>query len=87
LMPLILGKAKPHPRTFFWRSKTQDAVRSGPWKYLRDPEREHLLNLDEDIAEKNNLAAQHPEKLKELKSLFKKWEAEMQPRPTIWGTH
>ncbi|NQT81836.1 sulfatase-like hydrolase/transferase, partial [bacterium] len=24
LMPLILGKAKPRPRTFFWRSKTQD---------------------------------------------------------------
>ncbi len=86
LMPVILGKEKPHPRTFFWRTKTQDAVRSGPWKYLRDGEKEYLFNLDEDIAEKNNLAAQYPERLNELKALFKAWESQMQPRPTTWGT-
>jgi len=86
LMPVIFGKAKSHARTFFWRTSTQDAVRSGPWKYLRVGKQEYLFNLDEDIAEKNNLAPQHPEKLKELKAMFKNWESQMERRPKTWGT-
>ncbi len=35
-----------------------------------------LYNLKDDIGEKNNLAAKHPEKLKELAAQWDKWNAD-----------
>jgi arylsulfatase A-like enzyme len=78
---------------FFRRCKhqsiRQSAVRQGDWKYLRsykhlgggmfspDKYTEALYNLKDDIAEENNLAETNPEKLKALRELLEKWEAEM----------
>ena len=38
-----------------------------------------LFNLRDDIGEENNLAASHPEKLKELQAAFAEWEEGTQP--------
>lgn len=61
----------------------QSAVREGDWKYLRtykpvgsNDYREALFNLGDDIAEKNDLAASHPEKLQAMSDLLEEWEAE-----------
>jgi len=78
---LLLGKSEARGRdNFLYRN---NAVRQGKWKYLkakhdiygyaRDKERkevEELYDLDADIGERNNLAAKHPEKVKELKKLM-----------------
>ena len=78
---LLLGKSKEGARdTFLYNN---NAVRQGRWKYLRaehkvpgyarDKEREQveeLYDLEADIGERNNLAAQHPEKVRELKKLM-----------------
>jgi arylsulfatase A-like enzyme len=39
LLPVLSGRASPHPRKLFWRFKSggQRAVRDGDWKYLRSP--------------------------------------------------
>jgi arylsulfatase A-like enzyme len=68
--------------------KAQWAVRSGPWKLIanvKDPrtgdaltaddKKFFLSNLDMDVTESQNLAAQYPEKVAELKAIHDEWYA------------
>ncbi len=62
----------------------QSAVRQGDWKYLRTYKplgtgkyQSTLYNLKDDIAEKENLAASSPAKVKAMSNLLEKWEFEM----------
>ncbi len=80
---LLLGKkAKGARQTFLYRN---NGIRRGKWKYLkakhnvygyaRDRKREQveeLYDLDADIGETNNLAAENPELVAELKQLMDK---------------
>lgn len=74
--------------TFYWTTGDQKrwAVRQGPWKLLKnpidptdkypiDPERDSLflVNLENDISEKNNLTAQNPDMVKSLSDLYYQW--------------
>lgn len=74
---------------------SQWAVRKGPWKLIGnvvepsgkgakiDLPKLFLVNLEEDIAEQNNLAESNPKKLQELLSLHNTWlksvQSEMKP--------
>jgi len=51
------------------------AIRQGPWKLLEYFEDNHieLYNLDNDLAEKNDLARRMPEKAKELRKRLNQW--------------
>jgi hypothetical protein len=44
-----------------------------------------LINLSEDIAEAKDLAADRPEKVKELQALYDKWNAEQAPARWLPG--
>ncbi len=82
IWPLLTGKCKQTPyQAFFYYDRDQlQAVRSGKWKLHLPLEKRfishakdktfaidaELYNLEEDIAEKNNLAEQHPEIVKQL---------------------
>ncbi len=69
-------------RTFFWRTSNRvqaEALRQGDWKYLKTNEGEFLFDLKNDPTETRNLAGEHPEKLKELKSEFRKISGTMLP--------
>ena len=44
------------------------AIRKGQWKLVDD----ELYNLETDLEEKNNVAPEYPEKVKELRALLKK---------------
>jgi len=62
----------------------QSAVRQGDWKYLRTYSKRDnskfaaaLFNLTDDIAEENDLAASHSEKMAALSNLLDQWAAEM----------
>jgi arylsulfatase A-like enzyme len=86
---LLLGKSETGSRDNFFYVY---AYRKGNWKYLaaehnmfqyaRDNERkieEELYDLSVDISETNNLAAQNPEKVKELRALMEKEKEGLDP--------
>lgn len=98
LLPHLLGqKSTPAHEMLTWRFGSQIAIRMGDWKLLKGrteggiganagtatTEGAKLFNLKEDIAEKNDLAAKHPERVKELAASWNKWNSELPP--PAWG--
>jgi len=68
---------EPHER-LFWRMGRRKAVRSGPHKLLTsNGERFELYDLDADISESKDLAAEKPELVKALKAALAEWESEL----------
>jgi arylsulfatase A-like enzyme len=83
LLPYLTGEKsdKPH-ETLYWRYGDQWAVRHGDWKLVSGPGGDtngELHNLADDISEANNVAADNPDKVKELKALWDEWNAEQAP--------
>ena len=86
LLPLITGGSLPE-RPLFWHyphyhnggAKTYSAVRLGDWKLIEQLEDNslELYNLKEDIGETHNLAAEKPEKARELFTLLDNWRKEV----------
>jgi arylsulfatase A-like enzyme len=79
--------ARPH-ETLYWRFGQQWAIRHGDWKLVvsnepmklaRKDKPASLFNLADDISEAKDLAADQPEKVKELRALWEKWNAQQQP--------
>lgn len=76
LLPFLTGNnpARPHS-TLFWRFNVVAAVRDGDWKLIRIQGAPPLLfNLANDLPEKNNLAADHPDKVRDLLDKLAEWE-------------
>ncbi|MDP0491933.1 MAG: sulfatase [Verrucomicrobiota bacterium JB023] len=76
LKPLLSGEGSIPERALFWHyphfgnqgGEPSSIIREGDWKliqYLEDGRLE-LYNLAEDIGEQNNLAEEHPDKVKDL---------------------
>ena len=67
LVPYLNGSidGRPHD-TLYWRSGPNWAIREGDWKLIHAGERDWLYDLAEDIGEKYNLAADHPEIVERL---------------------
>ncbi len=81
LMPFLTGRSKgaPHDR-LFWRVCERSGARVGDWKLVRNGDgTEKLFNLAEGIAERRDLAASHPDKLKELQDAYKEWDSKNVP--------
>ena len=98
LLPYLTGKLTGTPHeALYWRLFAHLAIRKGPWKLVKSAEGPllnadtsnpdlsgaQLFNLVEDIAEKNDLAAAHPDKAKELADDWLRWSKEM-AKP-LWG--
>lgn len=81
LWPVLTGDGLKD-RPLFWRFWGQSAVRLGDWKLLFAGDHEWLFNLSEDPGETTNLAAEHPEKVRELKTLLVDWEKGNAPART-----
>ncbi|MEW6358432.1 MAG: sulfatase [Planctomycetota bacterium] len=95
LAPLMSGRADHLNRTaiFWWmpgylpgRQAPANAMRAGDWKlieYFEDGKIE-LFNLKDDIGETKDLAAEMPDKVKELHAQMKQWResvgAQIPPR-------
>ncbi len=99
LLPFLTGEATGAPHdALYWRLGGMMAIRKGDWKLVKtgegplrdtdpavlsDLSAAELYNLAEDIAETKNLAATHPEKVKELAEAWWRWNKELvRPR---WG--
>jgi arylsulfatase A len=82
----------PREAHYYFSSYNLQAVRQGPWKLALTAQREtmgrdqlaadagvnpRLYNLDQEIGERTNLAAQHPEIVARLQALAKKMDAEI----------
>jgi arylsulfatase A-like enzyme len=77
MMP-VLTAAEPSPRSeMFWQRKDDKAARVGDWKWVESERGNGLFNLAEDIGEKNDLSAQNPQKLEEMKQHFARWREQM----------
>jgi len=76
LLPYITGQNEDRPHEqLYWKKGTRAAVREGDWKLIRFADRPaELYYLPDDISEHNNLAAEYPERVKDMfKKLFE-WE-------------
>ena len=82
LLPLLENttEAAPHD-ALYWRFGIQYAVRQGDWKLVKPHinDQPHLFNLAQDIGERNDLAAQEPERVKKLQALWDAWNARNEP--------
>lgn len=78
LAPLLLRNNPPPARTLFWRSFDSRAIRQGDWKVVVQhngaPE---LYHLGRDPSERRNLAADEPQRLRELLTTFDEWERQL----------
>lgn len=74
LMPLIQHKTKSVHDTVYWEHQGGKAIRVGDWKMsaLNKSEWE-LFNLKKDRDEFTDLAAQYPERVKELNAAWERW--------------
>jgi arylsulfatase A len=85
-------KESPREAHFYYRGYKLEAVRCGPWKLALGPQAEamwgqtspdasapgvRLYNLDEEIGERTNVAAEHPEVVKRLQALATKMAADL----------
>jgi arylsulfatase A-like enzyme len=82
LLPLLEGAsdAAPH-EALYWRFGVQYAVRQGDWKLVKPhiDTAPRLHNLAQDPGEQNDLAAQNPDKVKQLQALWDAWNANNEP--------
>ena len=70
LVPLLQGVDRPiRTGAVNTASNGTPSFRAGEWKYVAAAEPE-LYNLDEDLAEPTNVAAQHPERVKAMQAAF-----------------
>ncbi|MHB0956400.1 MAG: sulfatase [Pirellulaceae bacterium] len=68
-----------------WRTTPVGVIQVGPWKLMEFYEdgRLELYNLHDDVSESTNLAAEMPEKARELQSRLAAWRREIDaPMPT-----
>jgi arylsulfatase A len=76
LVPLLKGDDRPiREHAVSCASRGVAGLRKGPWKLIfeRDPQAKtdvRLYNLDDDIGETKNLAADQPERVAEMKTLM-----------------
>jgi arylsulfatase A-like enzyme len=93
LLPFLMGKMSGQPHeALYWRLGQHMAIRKGNWKLVKTSERPlqdvdpaifndlsgaELYNLADDMGEKKNLAAAHPEKVKKLAAAWQRWNKEL----------
>lgn len=76
LWPVLQGEVVERGKPLFWEWSRGKAVRDGNWKIVawgNDAPWE-LYNVEEDPTETNNLAAVHPEMVKQMDKLFADWK-------------
>ena len=80
LLPLAAENKPLAKRTLRWRFWSQAAARRGDWKLLKLGDRKtFLFNLAQDVGEKNDLAAKHPEIVSELEQDLRQWTLGLKP--------
>ena len=80
ILPHLVEQKPLAPRAIFWGVKDKVAIRKGNFKLITDSRffsNPALYDLKADLREKNDIAAQHPEVVKELLHLLKEWQRDV----------
>lgn len=80
LLPYLSGAntGRPHQQ-LYWKKQARAVVRNGDWKLIRYPDRPaELYNIAEDEREMNDLAAQHPDRVREMYRMIFAWESTLE---------
>jgi len=84
LLPTLQENA-PRDRDLFWEHQGNSAVRRGDWKMVRDyPGPWELYDLAVDRAETRDLAAEQPERVRELEAAWNQWAERVGVRDWHW---
>jgi arylsulfatase A-like enzyme len=93
LVPSLFGKKPAGQRKLYWSAGRQQAMRDGPWKYVRELKGQKaaaLYNLSSDQGEKNNLAGKDPARLASMRKDYAAWRKDVAAgatkQPPIPGT-
>ncbi len=71
----------PDRKVFFgYEPKLGTAMRDKHWKMQTKGDVVELYDLSNDIKETKNIAAQHPERCKEMKAAIEEWKLEVSPK-------
>ncbi len=74
LLPIFEGQNREPTDFYCWSHYGNKAVRKGNWKLVSDETGQwHLFNMEYDPTELNDLSEAMPEKVSELKEIYKKW--------------
>jgi arylsulfatase A-like enzyme len=76
LAPIFEGKTRAGHEFIFWEHEGNRAVRQGKWKLVALHKGAwELYDLETDRTELHNLAAEHPDKVKEMATKYDDWAA------------
>jgi arylsulfatase A-like enzyme len=93
--PLLRSGRDDGPtRPFFWHfphynnqgGRPAGAVREGTWKlveYYDAPDAPELYDLSADVGEKNNLASQHPDRVRTLRAALARWRDSVRAQSNV----
>jgi arylsulfatase B len=72
IWPLLTGQRKGRPRTLYWETPQQSALRAGDWKLVetRRSGKVELFDLRADPYEKSDLAAEQPGRVQRMRRLL-----------------
>jgi arylsulfatase A-like enzyme len=74
LLPVLQQGDQPQRPPMFWEHEGNAAVRIGNWKLVRKyPDPWELYDMEADRTELNDLAAQQPERVKEMLAQYDEW--------------
>lgn len=78
LLPAFTGKSVERQNPLFWEWRKGQAVRQDDWKLVRNglDQQWDLYNVKKDPTEMENIAADFPERVREMESLFLQWKEE-----------
>jgi arylsulfatase len=82
LRPALEGRSVERREPLFWEHEGNRAVRDGRWKLVsRHPAGWELYDLDADRTEMHDLAATHPDRVRELSAKWDAWAARVGVQP------
>jgi arylsulfatase A-like enzyme len=74
LLPIFEGKSREEHESLCWNVSGSRAVRMGRWKLVASKDKPwELYDLEADRTEMDNLAQQHPERVKEMADVYRLW--------------
>lgn len=83
LLPFVEAKEQGTPHeVLYWKLGQESAVRMGKWKLWLNAKKgeSRLYDLDQDVAEKTDLSAEHPDIKADLQAKYDAWNGSLPPR-------